>query len=67
MTNYEKIKNMSIEEMAEWLDEILSERACSLCTMKDIDQCGYEEQDYFGRIALCVRNRKQWLESEVEE
>lgn len=33
----------------------------------DIDKCGYFEKDFDSRCLLCVRNRKLWLESEVEE
>lgn len=68
MTNYEKIKNMSVEEMAEWLDEILSDNSCYLCKIKNIVKCSYfEEEDFDSRCQLCVKNRKLWLESEVEE
>lgn len=67
MTNYEKIKNMSVEDMAEWLDEILSGNGCySLCARKG-DDCGYWDKDEFERVDLCIKNRKLWLESEVEE
>lgn len=34
MTKYGKIKNMSVEEMAEWLDEILSDNRCYPCAKK---------------------------------
>lgn len=34
MTNYEKIKNMSVEEMAEWLEDTLSGNLCYLCAKK---------------------------------
>lgn len=67
MTNFEKIKNMSVEEMAEWLDEMLSDNRCYPCVKKHIDKCGYFEKDFDSRCRLCVRNRKLWLESEVEE
>lgn len=67
MTKFEKIKNFNIEEMAEWLDEILSDNRCYPCAKKDINKCGYFEKDFDSRCLLCVRNRKLWLESEVEE
>lgn len=67
MTNYEKIKNMSVEEMAEWLDEILLDNSCYPCKIRDINKCGYSEKSFDSRCQLCVRNRKLWLESEVEE
>ena len=52
MTNYERIKNMSIDEMAEWLDETLLDHAC--CANGDDMHC--EECD-------CLSGRKKWLES----
>nr|DAJ50703.1 MAG TPA: hypothetical protein [Caudoviricetes sp.] len=61
MTNYERIKNMSIEEMAKWLDEMLFGK------IQDIYKCGYYENDSESQYQLCVKDRKSWLESEVEE
>lgn len=67
MTKFEKIKNFNIEEMAEWLDEILSVNSCYPCKIKDINKCGYFQEDLDNRCQLCIKNRKLWLESEVEE
>lgn len=67
MTNFENVKSMDAQEMAEWLDEILSDNRCYPCKIKDINKCGYFEKDFDSRCQLCVRNRKLWLESEVEE
>lgn len=67
MTNFEKIKNMSIEEMAERLEDTLSSNLCYLCVEKDIDKCGYFEKNLESRVTMCVKNRKLWLQSEVEE
>lgn len=67
MTNFEKIKNMNIDEMAEWLEDTLSGNLCYLCAKKDIDKCGYFAKDFDSRCLLCVRNRKLWLKSKVEE
>ena len=67
MTNYEKIKNMSVEEMAEWLEEILSDNSCYPCKIKDIDKCGYFEKDFDSRCHLCIKNRKLWLKSEADD
>lgn len=49
MTNYEKIKNMSVEEMADFL----CGRWCHNC-----DYCD-------GRNESCLEERKQFLESEA--
>lgn len=67
MTNYEKIKNMSVQEMAEWLDEILSGNSCNLCVKNDIGKRDCWQKDLFNKIKLCVKSRKLWLQSEVEE
>ena len=58
MTNFEKIKNMSFEEMAKWFaieigGECYSCPACDYCIMT------------IG--TSCQERIKQWLESEVEE
>lgn len=52
MTNYEKIKNISIEEINETCDSV------AFCS-----QCKYYDFNY----DLCIKNVKQWLESEVDE
>lgn len=67
MTNYEKIKDMNIQEMAEWIEETFSSNPCYCCVKKDIDKCHYYEKSYPDRIELCVENRKKWLEREVEK
>lgn len=55
MTNYEKIKQMSVEEMAECLG---TKTACDFCVTLDEDDCVNNK---------CIDNIKDWLESEVEE
>lgn len=69
MTNYEKIKNMSVEEMAEWLDEIISGNPCYLCVKNDIGKsdCWLKSLSDINITRLCLKNRRLWLESEVEE
>ena len=52
MNNYERIKNMTIDELAEFL----CNNECEQCAYKGFD-CGYD----------CFIGVKQWLESEVEE
>lgn len=52
MTNYEKIKNMSVEEMAEFLYHITTQIALKLNSKFVLNDKG----------SLC-----EWLESEVEE
>lgn len=54
MTNYERIKNMSIEEMVE---SLLPLHACSFCV--------YEGEECLGM--LCKKGISKYLESEVED
>lgn len=51
MTNYEKIKAMSVEEMADFIDDCNS---CSRCSRK-------------GNNCFPTFHTKEWLESEVIE
>ena len=53
MTNYEKIKNMTIDEMARFLCEV--DEGC--------DKCYGKEQPLFCSIA--INSFKIWLESEA--
>lgn len=55
MTNYERIKNMSIDEMAEFLAD--NDDNCCFCTRRYEDVCLTPD---------CKYHIKQWLESEVE-
>lgn len=46
MTNYEKIKNMTVEEMAKFLEEITdrcSANSCKDCPLRDGIFCGTPE------------------------
>ena len=54
-TNYEKIKNMTVEEMAKFLADF-PEQSCTLCG-KWNKGCYLE----------CDKYIKQWLQSESEE
>lgn len=53
-TNYERIRNMSIEEMAKWIAE-----------GKFFKRCKKDWLDCIG--TNCVDCQKEWLESEVSE
>jgi hypothetical protein len=55
MTNYEKIKAMSVEEMAELIDD-------SPC-----NSCNYRQKGFSKCPQECEEGIKEWLESEVEE
>lgn len=59
-TNYEKIKNMTVDEMAEFMDYINTQTACDkYCIYKDETSCVCKEDD-------CKTVLKQWLLSEAE-
>ena len=53
-TNYERIKAMSVDEMAEFLD---------VFTINSCDFCKHWTK---GCHCQCVEKFKQWLESEAE-
>lgn len=57
MTNCERIKNMSVEEMACLFDEI-----SYCCVNNDCGSCPINEAQF-----CCTEYIKIWLESEVEE
>ena len=56
MTNYERIKNMSITEMTAFITK-LAFFTCELCEREHNASCTHED---------CFNIHKQWLESEVE-
>lgn len=55
MTNYEKIKNMSVEEMAKELNKV----KCSHCIRKKSVECDFDD-------IPCVVGIRNWLNQEVE-
>lgn len=57
MNNYEKIKAMSIDEMAKCIDDI-SDCICRICKNNSSVKCKPFE--------TCCEGIKQWLESECE-
>lgn len=59
MTNFEKIRNMSIDELAEKLDESF---ACDRCPIEE-----FCDKKTFTRCMSCTDVWKDWLKSEVEE
>lgn len=59
MTNYERIKNMSVEEMATILER--SADCENFCAFTKDGEC-----DASGGSEMCLIGVKQWLETEVE-
>jgi hypothetical protein len=58
MNNFEKIKNMTLDEMAKYLTKLTS-TYCEYCTFKEY--CEDNEDDISCREVL-----KQWLQQESE-
>ena len=59
MNNYEKIKAMSLDEMAEFIK-------CSDCYYCPVSTCKiwYDDEEYTGE--MCDKYAKQWLQQESE-
>ena len=55
MTNLERIKNMTVAELAEWLEEI---SPCKCCVRRNKRACGG---------VSCRLGIKRWLEQEAAE
>lgn len=67
MTNYDKNKNMSIEEMSRFLEKAFCD-CCECCVLNSSLDCGYYEiKDENERIDFCCANIKKWLESEAND
>lgn len=60
MTNYEKIKQMSVEEMARLMYNITGDVNCGRCK-------GYNYCKFFTSHDECEKSIKKWLESECIE
>ena len=58
MTNYEKLKQMSIEEMAEFLADTICEEAGFFCD--------YGEESNCDDCIAKTNNMQKWLKSEAE-
>lgn len=62
-TNFDRIKDMSVEEMAEFLDLYCGE-ICQV--VSNCGNCGFDECHNKHKYGTCGKTLK-WLESEVEE
>lgn len=58
MTNYKRVNNMSIEEMAEFLCDNFD---CAICPAYDQEYCAS------GNLKICSKAMKKYLESEATE
>ena len=57
MNNFEKIKNMTLDEMAEWMKDFNLGSLCHFCS-----GCDYEDEEIG-----CIKSVTQWLQQEVSE
>lgn len=63
MTNFEKIKNLSVEEFAQVMSTAISDCDwCPICAF-----CKMHDKDYSDEFITCSSTWKTWLKSEVEE
>ena len=65
MTNYEKIKNMSVEDMAEYI--LYLGNGTEYCYGHCIHQNDKSCSCFFADEKYCIHGVTKWLESEVEE
>lgn len=56
MTNLDRIRGMTLDELA----ELLSTKACKCCAYLSFAPCGF-------RAPACKDGIKKWLEQEAEE
>ena len=64
-TNYDRIRNMSVDEMASLFYGIIHER--DLHIMKSLEEQGIEASLIETTPAVHITYHKKWLESEVSE
>ena len=63
MNNYERIKQMSIEEMA----EVFNRKYCEECAYKEMNFDNWEDCDAHCWANITNKYYLKWLESDVEE
>lgn len=61
LTNFENIKSMSVDEMAEFFDSIVKDRCTTICS--HIDKCLRNN----ATEPICKNQYKQWLLQEVSD
>ena len=59
-TNYERIKAMSVKEMARFLSNKMD---CCVCLAHELHKC---KADVGVEQTECIEYQKQWLESEAK-
>lgn len=73
MTNYERIKNMSVDEMADFITDLTNgcEYGCTACAYYSGSECLVDDTYYFDNdsphLSHCSGGCKAWLDAEVKE
>lgn len=63
MTNFEKITNMSVTQLAHTIGDAILD--CELCPIYEF--CKTNRDDDSHKFDTCASTWEQWLKSEVEE
>ena len=63
MTNFDKIKNMSVEELADTIANAMVD--CVWCPISEF--CALHNNDTTQEFDSCSESWEQWLKSEVKE
>ena len=63
MTNFERIKQMTVDEMVDKILSCISSDPCDYCQYKEFAYCNGYHCRHLGDEKII----KEWLESEVEE
>lgn len=72
-TNYERIKNMTVEQMVNWFTDVDEDPECLGCKMCLYGAKSKDEEGKFKFIQCCdetfncTEGIKQWLQAESEE
>ena len=64
-TNNDRINEMSIEDKANFLEGINCSSCAIICSQRP-DECDYANLPHGCRVEYCLKNIKQWLESEAK-
>lgn len=72
-TNYERIKNMTIEEMVNWFTDVdeapecLGCKMCLYCAKSEYDDGKFKMIQCCDENFNCTEGIKEWLQAESEE
>lgn len=64
-TNFDRIKEMRIDEMAEFLEDVNSSSCTMICSQMS-SECDYANLTAECRVEYCKKNIIKWLEREAK-